>query len=163
MEAFAHKADKSKVDIGSVLTAPNAAQNANEFYFDYQDGKYGFNTEPDRGADTFHPFGEVTINRQVRVQTKDTGSTSATLGITTTTKLNGNIWEDEYYTMQYSSSTGSGRYFYNMVQIYYNNAWYVKFIVDCKEVGTSIVHSAGTSLSWSFSTTKDYKFEPIET
>lgn len=56
MEAFAHKADKSKVDIGSVLTAPNAPQNNNEFYFDYQNGEYGFNTDPERGADTFHPF-----------------------------------------------------------------------------------------------------------
>ena len=56
MEAFAHKADKSKVDIGSVLTAPNGPQNEDEFYFDYQNGEYGFNTDPERGADTFHPF-----------------------------------------------------------------------------------------------------------
>lgn len=26
------------------------------FYPDSQDGKYGFNTDPNRGADTFHPF-----------------------------------------------------------------------------------------------------------
>lgn len=26
------------------------------FHFDYQDGKYGFNTDPNRGADTFVPF-----------------------------------------------------------------------------------------------------------
>lgn len=30
--------------------------NSNQFYFDYQDGKYGFNTDPNRGADTFNPF-----------------------------------------------------------------------------------------------------------
>lgn len=24
--------------------------------FDYQNGKYGYNTNPNRGADTFHPF-----------------------------------------------------------------------------------------------------------
>ena len=30
--------------------------NDNQFYFDYQDGKYGFNTDPNRGADTFSPF-----------------------------------------------------------------------------------------------------------
>lgn len=26
------------------------------FYFDYHDGKYGYNTNANRGADTFHPF-----------------------------------------------------------------------------------------------------------
>ena len=27
-----------------------------EFYFDYQDSKFGYNTNANRGADTFHPF-----------------------------------------------------------------------------------------------------------
>lgn len=27
-----------------------------DFYFDYKDGKYGYNTDPSRGADTFVPF-----------------------------------------------------------------------------------------------------------
>ena len=30
--------------------------NNNHFYFDYKDGKYGYNTNPNRGADTFVPF-----------------------------------------------------------------------------------------------------------
>ena len=30
--------------------------NGNKFYFDYQNGKYGYNTSSNRGADTFHPF-----------------------------------------------------------------------------------------------------------
>ena len=30
--------------------------NSNHFYFDYKNGKYGFNTNPNRGADTFVPF-----------------------------------------------------------------------------------------------------------
>ena len=30
--------------------------NDNGFYFDYQDGEYGFNTSSERGADTFFPF-----------------------------------------------------------------------------------------------------------
>ena len=38
-------------EVNSSLTANN-----NKFYFDYQDGKYGFNTDPNRGADTFSPF-----------------------------------------------------------------------------------------------------------
>ncbi len=30
--------------------------NSKQFYFDYKNGKYGFNTDPNRGADTFCPF-----------------------------------------------------------------------------------------------------------
>lgn len=30
--------------------------NSNHFYFDYKNGKYGYNTSPNRGADTFFPF-----------------------------------------------------------------------------------------------------------
>lgn len=30
--------------------------NGNKFYFDYQNGEYGYNTDPERGADTFRPF-----------------------------------------------------------------------------------------------------------
>lgn len=37
--------------LNNSLTANN-----NKFYFDYQDGKYGYNTDPNRGADTFSPF-----------------------------------------------------------------------------------------------------------
>lgn len=33
--------------------------NGNKFYFDYQDGKYGYNTDPQRGADTFLPFSDM--------------------------------------------------------------------------------------------------------
>lgn len=34
--------------------------NGNRFYFDYHDGKYGYNTSPSRGADTFVPFKQAT-------------------------------------------------------------------------------------------------------
>ena len=33
--------------------------NSNHFYFDYKNGKYGFNTDSNRGADTFVPFNKV--------------------------------------------------------------------------------------------------------
>ena len=33
--------------------------NSNHFYFDYKNGKYGYNTNPNRGADTFHPFNSI--------------------------------------------------------------------------------------------------------
>ena len=32
------------------------ASNGQKLYFDSKDGKYGYNTDPNRGADTFHPF-----------------------------------------------------------------------------------------------------------
>lgn len=44
--------------------------NSNHFYFDYKNGKYGYNTNPNRGADTFHPFS----NSQVITISKFTGS-----------------------------------------------------------------------------------------
>lgn len=33
--------------------------NSKRFYFDYKNGKYGFNTDPNRGADTFCPFSRL--------------------------------------------------------------------------------------------------------
>lgn len=43
--------------LNSSLTA-----NSNQFYFDYKDGKYGFNTDPNRGADTFNPFSGLELH-----------------------------------------------------------------------------------------------------
>ena len=34
----------------------NLKANGNRFIYDYQNGQYGYNTDPARGADTFHPF-----------------------------------------------------------------------------------------------------------
>ena len=45
------KLDESVDTLNSNLSANN-----NHFYFDYQNGKYGYNTSSSRGADTFHPF-----------------------------------------------------------------------------------------------------------
>ena len=33
--------------------------NNKHFYFDYKNGKYGYNTNPNRGADTFFPFNNI--------------------------------------------------------------------------------------------------------
>ena len=32
------------------------ASDGQKLFFDSKDGKYGYNTDPNRGADTFHPF-----------------------------------------------------------------------------------------------------------
>lgn len=54
---------------GFVKLNDSLQANSTQFYFDYQNGKYGFNTDPNRGADTFNPFssnewtsGEIYIN-----------------------------------------------------------------------------------------------------
>lgn len=36
--------------------------NGTQFYFDYQNGQYGFNTDPNRGASTFVPFKKTSEN-----------------------------------------------------------------------------------------------------
>ena len=40
--------------------------NGQRIYLDYKDGKYGYNTEPLRGADTFHPFNKPNPYTQLR-------------------------------------------------------------------------------------------------
>lgn len=54
--------------------------NNTKFYFDYQNGKYGFNTDPSRGIDTFSEFGssldydndihyETVLSKEDRIKT----------------------------------------------------------------------------------------------
>ena len=54
-----------KVPNANALKAVNNSliANSKHFYFDYKNGKYGYNTDPNRGADTFVPFssGEVYV------------------------------------------------------------------------------------------------------
>lgn len=58
--------------------------NNKQFYFDYKDGKYGFNTDPNRGADTFSPF-----SSGINLSNQDTGSyTTTNIEQTITTNLN---------------------------------------------------------------------------
>lgn len=46
---------------GRINTLDNAQiANNTRIYMDYQNGKYGYNTSPIRGADTFHPFSDMT-------------------------------------------------------------------------------------------------------
>lgn len=41
--------------------------NGNQFYFDYQNGQYGYNTDPERGADTFSPFKSESIKQSISI------------------------------------------------------------------------------------------------
>lgn len=45
--------DSETTTLENQLTANNTP-----IYLDYHDGKYGYNTDPNRGADTFNPFNE---------------------------------------------------------------------------------------------------------
>ena len=54
--------------------------NSKHFYFDYNNGKYGYNTNPNRGADTFVPFSslEKLFNPDYRYDTTIDWSTRKT-------------------------------------------------------------------------------------
>ncbi len=59
-------------ELNSCLNFPN---NQGHFYTDYQDGKYGFNTDPSRGADTFIPFkSEFIIEKIASMQNIESGA-----------------------------------------------------------------------------------------
>lgn len=57
--------DEKKVT-GALVTKQLISElsaNGNRFYFDYKDGRYGYNIDPARGADTFSPFrGKIEIS-----------------------------------------------------------------------------------------------------
>lgn len=50
--------------------------NGNRFYFDYQDGQYGYNIDPARGADTFSPFKKPIILSQRLIRSGISSSTT---------------------------------------------------------------------------------------
>ena len=61
--------------------AESLEANGNQFYFDYKDGKYGFNTDPNRGADTFSPFKSMNVVRGTDSQNVNTsGGNTVILG-----------------------------------------------------------------------------------
>ena len=67
--------DSLEVDDSKVLVSSKALHkvnsslvaNGSQLYMDYHDGKYGVNTDPERGADTFIPFRSIS---SIKVQTK---------------------------------------------------------------------------------------------
>lgn len=61
--------------------------NGNTFYFDYQNGKWGFNTSSNRGADTFHPFNSTTLD--IGSDTLDVTNASLTISATTDSSSTG--------------------------------------------------------------------------
>lgn len=49
---------KQQIDskMANKVSKSQLTANDEHFYFDYKDGQYGYNTDSERGADTFHPF-----------------------------------------------------------------------------------------------------------
>ena len=95
---------------GSISTLENElTANGTRIYMDYQNGKYGYNTSPLRGADTFSPFSEKTFDYyKVKFPKFDTTLFIET-GYKPTTivfflKNDSNVW----YVCAYDPSKGLG-------------------------------------------------------
>ena len=71
--------------------------NSKHFYFDYKNGKYGYNTNPNRGADTFFPF-KSGVNFGLISKQYKTGLSTHTIDVTGILKL------------YYSSGIGANSY-----------------------------------------------------
>ena len=56
-KALSSKAGKTLMDQLAALNS-SLTSGTTQFYFDNHDGKFGWNSDPARGADTFHPFSE---------------------------------------------------------------------------------------------------------
>lgn len=89
--AIEEVADESHVSVNALTT------NVGMVFMDYHDGKYGYNTDELRGADTFHPFSNGIDNYIVR-------DSSSIIGTTKTF----NISKDVSQVIYHSLGSGSG-------------------------------------------------------
>ncbi len=125
-EAVNQSFDKSKLirdmDAISALTqegyAPDAlalkevnnslTANSTQFYFDYQDGKYGYNTDPNRGADTFIPFSGTLYSEFAYEQLSTTAEVSKS--ITHIAEKDETITVVQHAELYYTGASGSYDY-----------------------------------------------------
>lgn len=65
-------------------------------YLDYQDGKYGVNTDPDRGADTFSPFksGTDVLENAIFIDSEYDAPSNVFSTMTQTGVYNGKVMEE---------------------------------------------------------------------
>ena len=88
-EAVQYDNSKSGLEADNVQGALDEATDSltfpdgTKYYADIQDGKHGFNTDPNRGADTFHPFRNTDDYYHCQVWTKSS-TTNAEVSITET-------------------------------------------------------------------------------
>ena len=79
--------------------------NSKHFYFDYKNGKYGYNTDSNRGADTFFPFSNFSYENIIIVSDYATGANNLSFSTT----LNKGKYAMLYVAAD-NSSAGAGLY-----------------------------------------------------
>lgn len=93
--------------------------NSNHFYFDYKNGKYGYNTNPNRGADTFFPFNKVFSKLS---QKYTTTTVTVDLG-----------FQPDFCTVYFNSNT------YNHSSIYTNGVITKNGLLDIERIKDNIL------------------------
>ena len=85
-------------EVISALTANN-----NGFYFDYQNGKYGYNTDPSRGAGTFSPFSSgIDINNSVITTSRYDGNQQVIISTPSKAKY---VYAHQHFTIDNTANT----------------------------------------------------------
>lgn len=106
----------NKLELRLYSTRANAP-----FYFDWQNGKYGFNTDPDKGASTFHPFSAGAVMELIGSGTAPNNDSSTSGTLLTTSKeydylvcFGGNaVGATNGYFGQWSFTTNNGTTVYS--------------------------------------------------
>ena len=88
--------------------------NSKHFYFDYKDGKYGYNTDSSRGADTFVPFksgAEIHYSKHTSVTsiTIPTTEKAKFIAIYAEIYTYGGVYSDGSYMEELNLSFGGGK------------------------------------------------------
>lgn len=105
-------------ELSNSLTDRTSFPNSEVFYPDYQDGKYGFNTDPNRGADTFNPF-KSSANCTVTLKMPWTSSMNKSGTITITIQIvNGVVTSVTNPGLVVIDGSGDG----NWIKMYNNSA-----------------------------------------
>lgn len=75
---------EGRVDTAETAITANTGSlvvGANRFYFDVQNGEYGYNTSASRGADTFHPFKSTPVDLDVTLTSRSNNTSSLVFNV----------------------------------------------------------------------------------
>ena len=102
----AYQHGKEIDQLNSELTA-----NETKFYFDFQNEQWGFNTDPARGADTFHPFRSAPIDCGTYAATMNYAGSSLNVDIKQYCTDYKKLTKDNFFiivnTINFSSTTAA--------------------------------------------------------
>ena len=110
MEEIDANTDAGKVAGALAVKELSSELSANgiRFYFDYQDGQYGYNTDPARGADTFSPFNNPSYTiPDFTLGLGDQGGTTAYLPLKGIKSISFSYRKTQYCGMKISLLKGS--------------------------------------------------------